>query len=51
MKTISFDLPSLFGDHHVVEVRRLLLEIAGVEDVYASSAFQVVEISLRSRQR
>ena len=45
MKTISFDLPSLFGDHHVVEVRRLLLEIAGVEDVYASSAFQVVEIT------
>jgi copper chaperone CopZ len=45
MKTITFDLPSLYGDHHVVEVRRLLLEIAGVEDVYASSAFQVVEIT------
>lgn len=45
MKTVTFDLPSLFGDHHVVEVRRLLMELAGVEDVYASSAFQVVEIS------
>ncbi len=45
MKTATFDLPSLYGDHHVVEVRRLLLEIAGVEDVYASSAFQVVEIT------
>jgi copper chaperone CopZ len=45
MKTITFDLPSLYGDHHVVEVRRLLLEIAGVEDVYASSAFHVVEVT------
>jgi len=45
MKTITFELPALYGDHHVVEVRRLLLEIAGVEDVYASSAFHVVEIT------
>jgi copper chaperone CopZ len=50
MKTITFDLPSLYGDHHVVEVRRLLLEIAGVEDVYASSAFHVVEISFDPAQ-
>jgi hypothetical protein len=34
----------MFGDHHVMEVRRLLLEMAGVEDVYASSGFQVVEV-------
>jgi hypothetical protein len=45
MKTMKLELPSLYGDHHVVEVRRLLLEIAGVEDVYASSAYQVVEIT------
>lgn len=44
MKTISLDLPTLFGDHHVVEVRRLLLELPGVEDVYASSGFQFVEV-------
>jgi hypothetical protein len=34
----------MFGDHHVVEVRRLLLEIPGVADVYASSGFRVVEV-------
>jgi copper chaperone CopZ len=34
----------MFGDHHVMEVRRLLLEMPGVEDVYASSCFQVVEV-------
>lgn len=45
MKTITLEVPSLYGDHHVVEIRRLLLEIAGVEDVYASSSFQIVEIT------
>jgi copper chaperone CopZ len=35
----------MYGDHHVVEVRRLLFEIEGVEDVYASSGFRAVEIS------
>ena len=44
MKTLSLDLPTMFGDHHVIEVRRLLLELPGVSDVYASSSFQVVEV-------
>ncbi len=44
METISLDLPTLFGDHHVTEVRRLLLELTGVVEVYASSSFQIVEV-------
>jgi copper chaperone CopZ len=44
-KTITYDTPALYGDHHVVEVRRLLLEHPGVEDVYASSAFRIVEVT------
>jgi hypothetical protein len=36
---------SLYGDHHVIEVRRILLDIPGVSTVYASSAFHVVEVS------
>lgn len=44
MKIATFDVPALYGDHHVMDVRRMLLEIPGVEDVYASSAFHVVEI-------
>jgi copper chaperone CopZ len=44
-KTITIDTPALYGDHHVLEVRQLLLEINGVEDVYASSAFHVVEVT------
>ena len=45
METKSFDAPALFGDHHVSEVRRILMEMTGVSDVYASSAFQVIEVS------
>lgn len=42
METITIDLPKLYGDHHVTEVRSMLLALPGVEDVYASSAFRVV---------
>jgi copper chaperone CopZ len=45
MKAITYDVPSLFGDHHVTEVRNLLLAIPGVNEVYASSSFQIVEVS------
>jgi copper chaperone CopZ len=34
----------MYGDHHVTEVRRLILELPGVTDVYASSGFRVVEV-------
>lgn len=44
-KMVTFDTPALYGDHHVLEVRRLLLETPGVEDVYASSAFRIVEVT------
>lgn len=45
METKTFEVPALYGDHHVTEVRRILLELAGVTDVYASSAFQIVEVT------
>ena len=45
METNTFELPMMFGDHHVLEVRRILLEMPGMIEVYASSAFQVVEVS------
>ena len=44
METKTFEVPALYGDHHVTEVRRILLQLEGVVDVYASSAFQVVEV-------
>jgi copper chaperone CopZ len=45
METKTFEAPALFADHHVTEVRRILLEMTGVVDVYASSAFQTIEVT------
>jgi copper chaperone CopZ len=45
MEKQSYNLPAMYADHHVVEVRRILLGLSGVTDVYASSAFQVVEVT------
>lgn len=48
METKSFEAPVLYGDHHVSEVRRILLELTGVSEVYASSAFQTIEVTFDS---
>jgi copper chaperone CopZ len=45
MEKKAYELPAMYADHHVVEVRRILLELPGVKDVYASSAFQVAEVT------
>ena len=45
MTTKAFEAPALYGDHHVVEVRKILLEIPGVKEVYASSSFQTIEVT------
>jgi len=44
MEKLTLELPAMYGDHHVLEVRRILLEMPGVEDVYASSGFRAAEI-------
>lgn len=45
MKNLTLEVPAMYGDHHVTEVRRILLETPGIEDVYASSSFHTVDIS------
>lgn len=45
MNKFTQEVPAMYGDHHVTEVKRILQEINGVEDIYASSAFRVVEVS------
>ena len=47
-KTVA--LPMMYGDHHVLAVRQLLLALPGVKDVYASSSFQLVEITYDETQ-
>ncbi|MBM3694990.1 MAG: heavy-metal-associated domain-containing protein [Actinobacteria bacterium] len=44
MTSLTVGVPTMYADHHVVEVRRILSEIPGVERINASAAFQVVEI-------
>ncbi len=44
MTSVIIDVPAMYADHHVVEVRRILHDVPGVRAVYASSAFGVVEI-------
>jgi len=45
METKTFEAPALYGDHHVTEVQRILQGLTGVSEVYASSAFQVIEVT------
>ncbi len=45
METKSFEAPALYGDHHVVEVKKILAELPGVQEVYASSGFQTIEVT------
>ena len=50
METKAFEAPALYGDHHVSEVQRILKELPGVEDVYASSAFQAIEVTFDEKK-
>ena len=44
MTSVTIDVPLMYADHHVVEVRRILFEVPGVNELDASSAFQAVKI-------
>lgn len=44
MEEVQIIVPAMYADHHVLEVRRILLELPGVVDVYASSCFQTVKV-------
>lgn len=50
MASLTLEIPSMYGDHHVIEVRRILLGLEGVSDVYASSGFRVVEVEYNSKK-
>ena len=50
MRTVTFETPALYGDHHVKEVRRILTAVPGVQDVYASSAFHIVDVTFDETQ-
>ena len=50
MASITLSAPAMFADHHVLQVRQALFSLEGVDDVYASSAWQVVIVSYNPDQ-
>ncbi|MCZ7543864.1 MAG: heavy-metal-associated domain-containing protein [Anaerolineae bacterium] len=45
MEKLQITVPAMFGDHHVLAVRNILLAIDGVADVVASAAWRTVEVT------
>lgn len=45
MASVIVNVPTMFADHHVLKVRDVLFAVEGVEDVFASSAWQSVIVS------
>lgn len=48
-KTV-FQVPKMYADHHVLQVRDILLGVKGVEQVIASSAFRRVVVHHNPKQ-
>ncbi len=44
MEEVQIHVPAMYGDHHVLAVRQMLLQLPGVCEVYASSCFQTVQV-------
>jgi len=45
MASITIPAPAMFADHHVLQARKALFALEGVDDVYASSAWQAVIVT------
>jgi hypothetical protein len=44
MQELVVNVPAMYGDHHTLRVRQVLLAIGGVDDVTASSARRRVSV-------
>ena len=42
MEKVTFSIPAMWADHHVLAVRETLSQVSGVEEVIASSLYQDV---------
>ena len=45
MVSITLKAPAMYADHHVLKARAALLALDGIEDVYASAAWQAVIVT------
>ena len=44
MEKVTFSLPSMWADHHVLQVRQVLGQVAGVQEVLASAMYKDVVV-------
>ena len=44
MEKVTFTVPSMWADHHVLNVRQALGQVSGVQDVLASALYKDVVI-------
>jgi copper chaperone CopZ len=44
MEKVTFTLPSMWADHHVLNVRQALGQVSGVQDIVASALYKDVLI-------
>ncbi len=45
MEKLTLTIPAMYADHHVTRVRQTLMQLNGVENVVASSAFKTVLVA------
>lgn len=45
MESVRLNLPTMYGDHHVVKVRQLISILTGVVDMRASAAQQQIVVT------
>jgi copper chaperone CopZ len=46
----SISLPTMFGDHHVVEVRQIVSALPGVKEVQASASRRKISVTFNRAQ-
>ena len=44
MAVLTLPVPSMYADHHVMAVRKVLSGLSGVQDIQASAAFKQVTV-------
>lgn len=45
METVTLEVPKLYADHHVLSIREALADVAGIQDLYVSSAWKQVMVT------
>ncbi len=50
MEKTIIDVPKMYADHHVEAVRDALLQLEGVQEIYASSSFRRVAVAYNPEQ-